>query len=100
MAIKKKLVKRIVLVRSAQSGVWIGEFFSRKGQDVTLKNARKIWRWRGANTTSELAMNGCDSHAFTRVAEPTKKVIVFLCCELHDSNEAAEKRIAACRWAM
>lgn len=94
----KKNKRRIVLVRSGQSGVWIGTFVSLKGDAVTLKNARKIWRWRGANTTSELAKFGCDSNGYTRVAEPND-VTVFGCCEMHESNEKAETRIANCGWA-
>lgn len=94
---KKKSEPRIVLLRSSQSGVWIGEFVSKDGSDVTLKNARKIWRWRGANTTSELALNGCVKE-YTRVATPVD-ITVLGCCEVIESNAKAFASVNACGWS-
>ena len=87
---------RYVLVRSKDSGVWMGEFVSLNGSSVTLANARKIWRWRGANTTSELAIRGCEKK-YSRVAEPVNTT-VFGCCELIESNIIAWAAVCACGW--
>lgn len=98
MAINKKSKKtRIVLLRSRDSGVWIGEFVSQDGSSVTLKNARKIWRWRGAKTTSELALRGCVKE-YSRVAEPVNATVLGV-CELLESNSAAFEAVNACGWA-
>jgi hypothetical protein len=94
---KPKKARRIVLVRSGQSGVWIGVYVGSKGDAVSLTEARKIWRWRGANTTSELALRGCVKE-YSRIAEPTT-VIVYAVCEMHDSNETAFAAVCACGWA-
>ena len=100
MATKNKTTKktepRIVLVRSRDSGVWIGEFVSKSGADVTLTKARKIWRWRGANTTSELALRGC-AVEYSRVAEAVDTTVLG-CCEITESNAAAFKAVNACGW--
>ncbi len=98
MATKKTVKKspRIVLVRSSASGVWMGEFASQSGKDVTMNNARKIWRWRGANTTSELALSGCSSD-YSRVALPVTATVND-CCEILESNELAFKAVCACGW--
>lgn len=93
-----KKAKRIVVVRSGQSGVWIGEFVSREGQDVTLKSARKIWRWRGANTTSEIALHGKLDASHSRVAEPVDCTVLG-CCEVIESNPTALASVSACGWA-
>jgi hypothetical protein len=98
MATKKKSV-RYVLVRSGQSGVWIGKFVSQKGDSITLKDGLKIWRWKGANTTSELAKHGCCKDGYSRVAEPSN-VTVFGCCELHESNVAAYICCLGAGWGM
>lgn len=101
MATKKNNVKnQIFLVRSGQSGVWIGEatMIDLKNGVVTFKNGLKIWRWRGPRTTSELAAQGCDSNDFTRVAEPSN-VTVLGCHEIHESNRSALERVAKCGWA-
>lgn len=97
MATKKKIEKRIVLLRSRDSGVWMGEFVSQSGQDVTLTKARKIWRWRGAKTTSELALRGCVKE-YSRVAEAVD-VTVINCCEIIDSNADAFAAVNGCVWS-
>ena len=93
-----KRERRIVLVRSNMSGVWMGVFVSREGRDVTLTEARKIWRWRGANTTSELALVGC-VREYSRVAEPVN-VTVLDACEVIEATELAFTNVCACGWAL
>lgn len=40
--------KKEVIVRTYSAGVHVGELVSHKGTEVTLKNARRIWKWVGA----------------------------------------------------
>jgi hypothetical protein len=98
----KKTTKgeRVVLVRSGQSGVWIGvaTAVDIKAGAVTFKGGLKIWRWRGPLTTSELAKDGCDSEGYTRVATPSD-VTVRGCDEIHESNRKALYRVSLCGWA-
>jgi hypothetical protein len=47
-----------VIVRTYSAGVFAGNLLARKGQEVTLANARRIWYWDGAASLSELAMTG------------------------------------------
>lgn len=54
---KKKSLK-YVIVRTYSAGVFAGELVKRKGQEVFLKNARRIWYWSGAASLSELATHG------------------------------------------
>ncbi len=49
---------RYVMVRTYSAGVFAGELVSRKGQEVVLKNARRIWYWKGAASLSQLAVDG------------------------------------------
>jgi len=99
MATKKTAKTRYVLVRSGQSGAWIGKCISEKGDIVKLKDGLKIWRWKGANTTSELAKNGCTKDGFSRVAEPSD-VTVTGCCEIHESSEGAYNACRNAGWAL
>ena len=46
------------IVRTYSAGVFAGEIESRKGQEVTMKNARRLWYWDGAASLSQLAMEG------------------------------------------
>jgi hypothetical protein len=49
---------KAVLVRTYSAGVHVGELEARDGTTVLLKNARRIWTWRGAFTLSEVATKG------------------------------------------
>lgn len=54
----KKKKERYVIFRTYSAGVFAGVFVSRKGKEGVLKNARRIWRWAGAASLSQLAMEG------------------------------------------
>lgn len=54
MATKKK---RMVIVRAHTAGVHFGEFVSRKGDTVILKNSRRLWQWHGGSL-SQVATTG------------------------------------------
>jgi hypothetical protein len=56
MAAKKKLP--YVIVRTQSAGVFAGELVSRKGKEVVMRNARRLWYWSGAASLSELATRG------------------------------------------
>lgn len=54
----KNQSKKYVIVRTYSAGVFAGFLESRKGQEVVLTNARRIWYWKGAASLSQLAMEG------------------------------------------
>lgn len=45
------------IIRADRAGVFFGEIESRTGGEVTMRNVRRIWRWEGANTLSQLAVD-------------------------------------------
>lgn len=47
-----------VCIRTYSAGVHCGYLKERNGKDVELVNARRIWKWAGAFTLSELATKG------------------------------------------
>lgn len=47
-----------VIIRGDRSGVEFGELVEQNGNEVTLKNARRLWYWAGAASLSQLAMEG------------------------------------------
>jgi len=51
-----------VMVRSYAAGVFAGTLVSEKdtptGKTVVLDNSRRIWRWEGSATLSQLAVEG------------------------------------------
>ena len=46
------------IIRADRAGVFFGEIESRTGSEVTMRNVRRIWYWEGANTLSQLAVDG------------------------------------------
>jgi len=46
------------MIRTYSAGVFAGTIVSRKGKEVLLKNARRIWYWDGAASLSQLATEG------------------------------------------
>ena len=46
------------VVRGDRSGVFAGEVESKNGQDIILRNVRRLWYWNGACSISEIAKYG------------------------------------------
>ena len=46
------------IVRCDRAGVFYAEIAERRGSEADLTNARRIWRWEGANTLSDIASEG------------------------------------------
>jgi len=49
---------RYVICRTYSAGVFAGFLESRDGKEVILRKARRIWRWSGAASLSQLAVDG------------------------------------------
>ena len=47
-----------VIVRGDRSGVFFGTLVSKEGKEVKLANCRRLWRWYGACSISQLAVDG------------------------------------------
>ena len=55
---KKEIVEDYVIVRTYSAGVHAGEVVKKEGNEITLRNARRLYYWSGAATLSQLAMEG------------------------------------------
>ncbi len=84
---------KLTLVRTFSAGVHVGELVSEDGPRVELKNARRIWRWRGANTCSELAERGCVTTEYTRISMRVSSVVLTQAIELIPVSEMASKSL-------
>ena len=50
--------EKYVIVRTFSAGVFAGTLVSRKGKEVQLSDARRLWYWAGAASLSQLAVDG------------------------------------------
>jgi hypothetical protein len=65
-----------VLVRGYGSGVQYGYLKSRKGCEVELVDARRIWSWNKATETSQIAVDGISkTESKVTVSVPEKSVL-------------------------
>jgi hypothetical protein len=81
------------LIRSTNSGVHAGYLISPEGTDVVLVGSRRIWRWEGAVTLSELATNGTKKPKQCKFGCPVLRIHVFGVCEILDVTPKAQKVI-------
>lgn len=93
----KKKTHRVVVVRTYSAGVHIGEIVKRTGKEVTLKNARRLWRWRGANTLNEVATRGVDQ-THSRISEPVDEIVLTEAIEIIPCDAAAISNLTKSRW--
>lgn len=99
-AAKKKPTKHapLVVVRTYGAGVHVGLLIEQRGQEVTLADARRLWRWRGANTLNEVAAKGV-SDDYTRLSEPVTQIGLLSALEVIPVAPEAEKSLTTSRWA-
>lgn len=88
--------KPYVVVRTYSAGVHVGYLKSRKGKEVVLNNARRIWSWKGANTLNEIANHGVAEGS--RVAEVTAEITLTEAIEIIRTTPAAKKNLESAVW--
>lgn len=72
---------RQVLIRTFSAGVHFGTLLSHEGQQVHLKNARRLWSWNGALSLSEVASKGIDLNK-SKVSVPVEEIILTQAIEI------------------
>lgn len=81
------------IVRGDRSGVFYGEIVDRKGQEVELKNCRRLWYWDGANSISELAKNGTKKPKNCKFTVYVESIEILDAIEINECSEEAIKNI-------
>ena len=91
----KKVAKPYVIVRTHSAGVFAGYLQSRKGKEVTLTNARRLWYWSGAASLSQLAMEGTVDPSNCKFPIPVTSIDLTEAIEIINTTEKARKSIEA-----
>ena len=81
------------MVRTYSAGVFAGYIESRDGKEAVLRNARRIWKWAGAASLSQLATDGTSSPNNCKFPTPVDKVILTEVIEIIPITEKAKKSI-------
>ena len=85
--------EKYVIVRTYSAGVFAGYLKSRKGREVVLTNARRIWYWAGAASLSQLAMEGTSKPNQCKFPCAVDRVELLEVIEILDVTPIAEKSI-------
>lgn len=97
---KKKAAKKAApkkekfqIVRTYSAGVFAGVIVSKKGQEVVMKNARRLWYWAGAASLSQLANDGTSSPSQCKFPEAVPRVELLQAIEILDVSDKARASI-------
>ena len=82
-----------MIVRTYSAGVFAGFLESRNGKEVVMRDARRIWKWDGAASLSQLAMEGTKNPKGCMFPCPVDKVELMEAIELLTCTEVAKQSI-------
>ena len=92
-----------VIIRTYSAGVHYGTLVSEEqssgGVHVTLENSRRIWKWAGANSLSELATLGTSNAAECNFSLPVRKIKLLAIEIIYMTDEAINSIEAVPFWA-
>lgn len=91
----ESLKNRYVIVRTFSAGVFAGNLESKNGKEVVLRNARRLWYWKGASSLSQLAMEGVKNPNESKFPCEVDRVELTEAIEILDVTEKAEANIKA-----
>ena len=84
---------RYVIVRTYSAGVFAGYLVSRKGREVVMKDARRLWYWTGAASLSQMAMEGTSSPDTCKFPCEVDCVELLEVIEILDTTKKAQDSI-------
>ena len=90
---EESIEKRYVIIRTYSAGVFAGDIYSKNGQEVVLLNARRIWKWSGAASLSQLAMDGTKDPENCMFPCEVERIELMQVIEIIDVTEKAKKSI-------
>lgn len=90
---ERKAGMKYCIVRTHSAGVFAGYVESQNGQEVVMRDARRIWYWDGANTLSQLAVEGTSKPQNCKFPVAVDKITLTQAIEVIECTEAAKKSI-------
>ncbi len=93
----KSKSKPFVIVRTYAAGVHTGTLEANDGKTVKLSNARRVWRWSGANTLHEMSLRGVDD-TYSRISEAVPEVTLLAAIEIIPCSKDAQANLERSRW--
>ena len=89
------MIGKYVIVRGDRSGVFAGTLESHNGQEVTLRNVRRLWRWFGATECLQIATEGVKRPKDCRFTLFADSITILDAIEIIPATAEAESNIKA-----
>jgi hypothetical protein len=86
------LIGTPVIIRTYSAGVHFGIHDGRKGPEIRLKDARRIWYWNKAFTLSKIAVDGLGEDSKLSVAVP--EIVLTECIEVIPCSKTAANQLS------
>ena len=83
-----------VICRTYSAGVFAGYLEKRTGQEVILRQARRLWYWDGAASLSQLANDGVSKPNNCKFPAEVDKVELLQAIEIINCTQKAKDSIA------
>lgn len=77
------------IIRTYSAGVFAGYVKERNGKEVTIVDVRRIWYWDGANSLSQLAVDGTQKPENCKFAVLVPEILVTEAIEVIPCTEKA-----------
>ena len=87
------LIEKKCIFRGDRSGVFYGELVERNGQEVEIKNCRRLWYWDGACSISEIALSGVKEPDNCKFTVTVESLVITDCIEIDVCTDKAIKNI-------
>lgn len=84
---------KYVIVRTYSAGVFAGYLESRKGQEIVMRQARKLWYWDGAASLAELAVSGVSKPENCKFPVEVDRIELLQAIEILDCTKVAQESI-------
>lgn len=81
------------IVRSENAGVFFAHIEDKRGSEVDLKDARRLWYWDGAASLSQMAVDGVKAPANCKFTVTVPSMTVLGVCEILVCSDKAVKSI-------
>ena len=88
---------RYVMIRTYSAGVHFGRLVRRDGKEVVLRDARRVWYWKGARTLNELVAHGPAEGS--KISEPTSRITLTEAIEVIEMTPEQHAKLAGATWA-
>ena len=85
------------IIRTYSAGVHVGYVKERDGKEVTLVNARRLWKWAGAFTLSDMAVNGVSKPNECKFSTTVPEVVLTEAIEIIPCTATAQKSLQEVR---